>query len=323
MKIKLVAVLLVLLVIIVGGAWLSRKQNPPQEQTSNNPITIRVAYGPYVNPIFIALDKGYFEEAGLKVNAQFVPGTDTTTAGLTNGDLDSAWIPYSVLYSFEQAKPGNFKIFSNTIETVDKPYSYLIVKNNIKSVKDLQGKKILVRSGSNGRLQAEMILKALGLDLKKIEIVQVEASVTPTTFAKNDISAAIDIEPSATAIIQQTGGKILVSGVRAKYITDPYPTGAQVFSTKFVKEHPQEAEKFRIVFDKAIDYMNTNDQDSRSILQKYLKLDSSIVQAMAPEGLQKYAEMNKGSVEKLMQISVQTKQLDKPLDLSSVYYEQP
>ena len=321
MKIKLLFALLMIFMIIAGGWWIGKKRTIPDNKISQTPVTIKVAYGPYVSPIFIAFEKGFFEEEGLNVEKQLVPGMDTTTAGLTRGDIDTAWIPYSVLFSFEQASPGNFKIFSNSIETLDKPYSYLIVKNNIGNIKDLLGKKIVVRSGINGRLQAEMILKGLGLDLKKIELVQVEASITPIAFAKEDVSAAIDVEPSATAMLQKSGGKFLESAVRVKYITNPYPTGAQVFSFKFIQAHPKEAEKFRLAFEKAVDYMKKNDQESRDILQKYLKLDSEVAKTMAPQEIQKYAEIDRNSITKLMEISAETKQLDRLLNLSSIYYE--
>lgn len=321
MKIKLLFALLMISMIIAGGWWIGKKRTIPDNKIRQTPVTIKVAYGPYVSPIFIAFEKGFFEEEGLNVEKQLVPGMDTTTAGLTRGDIDTAWIPYSVLFSFEQASPGNFKIFSNSIETLDKPYSYLIVKNNIGNIKDLLGKKIVVRSGINGRLQAEMILKGLGLDLKKIELVQVEASITPIAFAKEDVSAAIDVEPSATAMLQKSGGKILESAVRVKYITNPYPTGAQVFSLKFIQAHPKEAEKFRLAFEKAVDYMKENDQESRDILQKYLKLDSEVAKTMAPQEIQKYAEIDRNSITKLMEISAETKQLDRLLNLSSIYYE--
>ena len=322
MKIKLPIIFLAIVMIIAGGWWIGKKRTIiPNNKIGQAPVTVRVAYGPYVSPIFIAFDKGFFEEERLDVEKQLVPGTDTTTIGLTNGDIDTAWIPYSVLFSFEQAAPGNFKIFSNAIETLNKPYSYLIVKSNIGNIKDLLGKKIVVRSGINGRLQAEMILKGLGVDLKKIELVQVEAPITPIAFAKEDVSAAIDVEPSATAMLQRRGGKILESAVRVKYITDPYSTGAQVFSSKFIQAHPKEAEKFRLAFEKAVDYMKENDQESRDILQKYLKLDSEVAKAMAPQEIQKYAEIDRNSITKLMEISVETKQLDRLLNLSSIYYE--
>lgn len=323
MRSKLLFILLATAIIITGGWWTQKKRNIISDNKTDKDrvVAIKVAYGPYVSPVFIASEKGFFEEEGLNIEMQLVPGMDTTTAGLTNGNIDTAWIPYSVLFPFEQASPGNFKIFSNSIETLEKPYSYLIVKNNIGNNKDLFGKKIVVRSGINGRLQAEMVLKGLGLDLKNVELVQVEAPITPIAFAKEDISAAIDVEPSATAMLQKSGGKILESAVRVKYITNPYSTGAQVFSSKFIQAYPNEAEKFRLAFEKAIDYMKENDQESREIMQKYLKLDSEVAKAMAPQEIQKYAEIDRSSIARLLEISVDTKQIDKSLDLSNIYYE--
>lgn len=321
MKRKLVITLIVL-AIITTILLVCKTRTPKKDNTIGQKI-INVAYGQYVSPIFVAYDKGYFEKRNLKVQMQLIPDTTAITQGISTGEIDVASLPYSVLFDFEKASPSNFKIFGNIIETVDNPYSFLIVKNNIKTVKDLRGKKIVIRTGINSKIQSEMILDKLGVDPKKVELVQVQPSLTAPTFAKTEISAAIDIEPSATAIIQKNLGKILISAVRAKYIVNPYPTTAQIFSSKFVSSDPNDAEKFREALEEAIDYMRTNDQDSRIILQKWLKLDTDVANNMYPSIYEKYEEIDKNAIDTLMSIEVDHKVLPDKINLENAYYKTP
>lgn len=316
-------IILIIFLIIVAVVFVLYKTHKPTKKSVVEQKIINVAYGQYVSPIFVAYDKGLFEKRNLKVQMQLIPDTTAITQGISTGEIDVASLPYSVLFDFEKASPGNFKIFGNIVETIDNPYSFLIVKDNIKSVKDLKGKKIVIRTGINSKIQSEMILKSLNINPDSVEFIQVQPSLTAPTFAKPEISAAIDIEPSATAIIQKDLGKILIAGVRAKYIVNPYPTTAQIFSNKFVSSNPADAEKFRSALEEAIDYMRTNDQDSRAILQKWLKLDADVASKMYPSIYEKFDEIDKGAIDTLMNIEVEHKVLPDKLNLENVYYKIP
>lgn len=322
-KSKLTILGIVLIVVIAIGVYgITKRVNSTVSQPTE-PYTIKVAYGKYVSPIFVAVDKGFFDEQGLKIEMHFISGPDTIMAGLASGDIDVAAPPYNVLFAFEKASPGKFKIFGGIVETIDKPSSYLIVKDYIHDAKELIGQKIVIRSGSNGRLQAEMVLQGLGIDPASVTFVPVDTQATAATFAGDDIAAAIDIQPSAAMMIQKEKGIPLIAGVRPRFIINPYPSVAQVFSAKFVTEHPVEAEKFRLALEKAIDYIASNNAEYKSILQNYLNLDANTVAAISLSEFQKLDNLDRDAIQKLMEFQIQSKDLDNPIDLSNVYYEQP
>ncbi len=266
------------------------------------------------------MEKGYFEKEGIKAELISIPSTVNSMQALAKGEIDVLSLPYSVLFAFENAFPGNFKIFGGFIEPEDKPYSYLIVKKNINSIDELKGKKILTRSGSNAKMQAELILKGLNIDPKDIELVQVESPLTAATFAKDDITADIDNEPSSTSILKKAGGKILVEAVRPKYLTNPYPSTGFIISSKFIAKNKSIADKFTKANDEAIDYINKHDDEFRSIMEKYLKLDHDIASSMSAAVFEKLSQLNKTAIKNEMLLEYKNNILKKEVDLTNVYY---
>lgn len=321
MKNKLTLSILLLTFIIGFGAFVWKYFGLSKEPTKEE--VVKVAYGQYTSPIFLAYDKGIFEKYGVKVEMQLTPDTAAMMQGLSTGEVDVGTPPYSVLFDYEKANPGKFKIYGGIVETINNPSSYLIVKDKINSPKDLVGKKIVIRSGLNSKIQSGMILQGLDIDPDSVEFVQVQPSLTAQTFAKSEISASIDVEPSATAMLQKKLGKVLISGVRPTYIVNPYPTVAQVFSSKFVSERPKSAEAFRLALEEAVDQIRADDREFRAVSQKWLNLDPEVVNNMRMNVYQKYGELDRASVDSLIDIEVQHKVLDTEVDFRGVYYQLP
>lgn len=322
MKNKLIQTTLILVAVfgLVVYAW---KNIAKKDNTKPQLETVKVAYGKYLSPIFLTYDKGIFEKHGIKVEMLLTPDTTAMMQGIATGETDVATPPYSVLFDFEKANPGKFKIYGGIVETIDNPSSYLIVKSNIKNPTDLIGKKIVIRSGINSKIQSAMILEGLNINPDRVEFVQAEPSLTATTFAKPEISGAIDVEPSATAMIQKKLGKILISGVRPKYIVNPYPSVAQIFSTNFVNTRPQVAEAFREALEEGIDYIRINEKEFRDNSQKWLNLDPEVAANMNLNIYQKLDELDKGSVDSLINIEVTHKILDANVSFINAYYIKP
>lgn len=314
-------ILIILALIGFVFVLLNKDQkNIPQEEQKQL-VIVKIGYAPYVSPYFVAIEKGFFEKEGIKAELISMPSSVNSMQALVKGEVDVLSVPYSVLFAFENVLPGNFKIFGGVIEPEDKPYSYLIVKNNINSVDELKGKKILTRSGANAKMQAELVFKGLGIDIVEIELVQVESPLAAATFTKDEISADIDNEPSSTSILKKASGKILVSAVRPKFLTNPYPSTGFIISSKFVSKNREIADKFVKANDEAIDYLSKHDAEFRAIMEKYIKLDHEVAASMSPTVFEKSSELNKKAIESEMLLEVGNNILKKKTDLTNVYYE--
>lgn len=322
---KKLIILFLSVIFLFGSAFLilkdrDKKMAPEKTEKETSSEVVRVGYGKFVSPFFVALEKGFFNQEGVEVELQLIPDPNAIMQAMAKGNTDVAAVPYSVLFSFEQASPGNFKIFSGAIETIETPYSFLVVKDNVNRPEELKGKMIVARSGFNSKVQAELVLMGLGIKPEEIELVQVESPLTVATFAKKEIMGAIDVEPSVTAMLEKKLGKVLITAVRPRFITNPYPSVGYVFSTRFVRENNQAAEKFRRATERAIDYMKANDEESRRIMQKYLNLEEKVALLMFPCQFQKLSEIDKEAINRLRDFEFEHKFLDQKIELKDVFY---
>jgi NitT/TauT family transport system substrate-binding protein len=317
MKNKIILLVIILVVVLGGVYYFTTKE---KTNISLETTTIRAAYLPIALPIFIAQEKGFFADAGLDVQLQKFSSANLMTEAIARNDVDVAeGIGYSTLFAFENASPNKFRIYYGTDETKDTGFSTVVVKKGITSPEQLKGKKIVIRSGFSPKVTAELIIKGVGLDLKDVELVPVDASLVVTTFAKNDISAMIDVQPFGTVAVQKGLGEVLIISPRAKYILDPMPLGTAIINNNFAAKNPKTSDKFINCVNKAIEFIRTNESESREIFQKYLELDENVAKNMPLMRFKKVSEVDKSAVGALADFEVEHKILDKKPDLQNFF----
>lgn len=317
MKNKIIP-LIIILVVVIGGIYYftTREKTTLSVETT----TIRAAYLPIALPIFIAQEKGYFADAGLNVQLQKFSSANLMTEAISRNDIDVAeGIGYSTLFAFENASPNKFRIYYGTDETKDTGFSTVVVKKSITSPEQLKGKKIVIRSGLSPKVTAELIIKGVGLNVNDVELIPVEASLVVTTFAKDDISAMIDVQPFGTVAIQKGLGEVLITSPRAKYILDPMPLGTAIINNDFLVKNPKTSDKFISAVNKAIEFIQNNNAEAREIFQKYLELDENVAKNMPLMRFNKVSGVDKNAVGALADFEVENKILDKKPNLQNFF----
>lgn len=315
-------IILFFLIVATGGYYYAK--NNQKFSSPVNSMVLKLGYTTVpAHAMFIAKERGYFNEAGLNVDFQKFSNANLIMEALSRGDLDGAGaVSYSTLFAFENISPGKFKIYHGFTEIKDNGWSSLVVKKNkgIKEAKDLIGKKIVMRTGLSSKVQAELVLKAIGLNLNDIELVPVESSLLVAVFAKDEISAFLDVQPFAAIIVQKGLGDVLIKSPRAEFIQNPYPQAAAVLSQSFIDKNPDIAKKFVSAINKAIDFINSNDTETRKIFKQYLELDEDIAMNMPLAKFEKVSEIDREAVGRLSDFEVGYKILDKKPVLTSVYW---
>lgn len=130
----------------------------------------------------IAKSAGYYERAGLDVELVRVNSTPTAVAALSSGQGDMANV--SVDTALQLIARGQFK--GKAVISPDKAIPFMIVsKAGIGSVKDLAGKTFGVsRLGSVDHVMSMTVLRALGADVDRIELVAIGDPATRATAAQ-------------------------------------------------------------------------------------------------------------------------------------------
>jgi NitT/TauT family transport system substrate-binding protein len=161
----------------------------------------------------VAVDKGWFKEAGVDVSFEwfdYVASMDAFAAGqldavsMTNGDalVTGATGAKSVMILMNDYSNGN---------------DMVIGAPGIGSVKDLKGKKVGVEVGFVGHLLLLNALEKSGLTEADGELVNVPTNETPQVLASGEVDAIVAWQPSSGSALD------LVPGSKAIYTSADEP----------------------------------------------------------------------------------------------------
>src|SRR3954467_4543439 len=127
-------------------------------------------------PLFVAEEKGYFAEEGVREEAMPIATSNQLVDALLAGNLQA--FPESSAYpvlAVELQSPGRLKIFSASAITKQHPFDSLLVKENspVKKISDLAGKRIGVFPGSTATSLLRKYLKDNHVDVSGITFVPI------------------------------------------------------------------------------------------------------------------------------------------------------
>ena len=155
----------------------------------------------------VAIEKGWFKEAGVDVNFEwfdYVASMDAFAAGkldavaMTNGDT---------LVTGSSGAQGVMIIVNDYSNGND----MIVARPGITSVKDLKGKKIGVEVGFVSHLMLLNALEAAGLTESDVELVNVPTNETPQVLASGDVDAIVAWQPSSGQALAQVPGSTAIS----------------------------------------------------------------------------------------------------------------
>lgn len=254
-------------------------------------------------PIFIALEKGYFKEQNLDVEAvSFGSGADMI-APLSAGQLDAgAGTPSAGLYN-AITRGFDLKIVADK-GSVGKNSDYiallvrkdLIESGEIKDYADLKGRKIAVSSvsGSNA-VELDAALRKANLTIKDVEPVEMPFPNMGTALANGSIDAAVVAEPNLVKFVE-AGYAVRWKGVYE--LVPDQQAAVLLYSAKFA-ENKDVATRFMTAYLKGIrDYNdaffnNKGYDEVVAILTKYTSVkDPAVYKKMAPAGFSNDGKIN-------------------------------
>lgn len=154
----------------------------------------------------VAIEKGWFKEAGVEVEFEwfdYVPSMDAFSAGkldgvgMTNGDalVVGATGGKSVTILINDYSNGN---------------DMIIAKPGIKSLKELKGKKIGVEVGFVDHLLILNGLEKIGMKESDVTLVNTKTNETPQVLASGDVDAVAAWQPSSGQALKLVAGSTTI-----------------------------------------------------------------------------------------------------------------
>ncbi|HEY0719522.1 MAG TPA: ABC transporter substrate-binding protein, partial [Streptosporangiaceae bacterium] len=162
--------------------------------------------------LFIAINKGYFREAGLTVTPEIIQATSQTTPDLVSGKMDFSLLNYVSTLEIEQNVGIKFKyVAPGTVAAANVSEILLPKGSPIRSLADLKGRKIgsPQTTGAIGNLAVDVLLKAHGIDPKDVTFVATPFPDEMTALARHQVDAVWSTEPFVSVIKKTIGAHAL------------------------------------------------------------------------------------------------------------------
>ena len=287
---------------------------------------IRIGYIPFNAdlPFFVAMEKGYFREQGLEINAvRFGDSSQALNAMLARQVDMVAGLTFSIFFAAEQEAPARFKLLVPFAEVKSKVMSYLLINNDSKidSLNDLKGKKIGTYTGATQLLYLKLFLKKIGINPDKdVTILQVASDLQVQALAAKQFDALFTVEPYGTIALVKSAGKILLENPRYHYIASPFWFGAAAVDADFFQKNPVAVKKIYKALAKAVDFITNNETEAKRILTKFTPMDESIA---LKSGLYKWYKIDEltdfTSIQQIADFMQDYKLLNKKVDAKALF----
>lgn len=289
---------------------------------------VKIGYTTLVTclPTFVALEKGYFQEQGLKVvNTPFDSGTLLVDA-LVTGRIDVfAGSSIIGLWLVEKNLPGTFKIFlvHGPLGPKDSTFVLMVAKDSpLKEMKDLKGKRLGTFPGIASMAMAKAILRNSFDPDKEITIIEVPPGNIVQALAAGQIDAYFAPEPfGMMAEAKGVGRYLSKSLISALNLPNGFPGGAFAFNSKFLKEKPTLAKKVKAAIYKGVDFIQNNEGDARKLLPKYTNLPEPFAMKIPLEPWTKAEQYNKSFGQPYFEVFKKEGLFQKHIDTSQLYYQ--
>lgn len=267
-----------------SGAALLHACGPKADTTTTGEADTEVAPGsmamtlgtiPWIGqvPIYIAQEKGFYEEEGLDFKLRLFGSNSEYMAAFLSNQLDGV-SPVSSEAVVMRAQGKDYKIVLVQDNSVGG--DGILAKDSITSIEDFKDKKIAVDTGGVSYFFLLQVLKEAGLNKDDITAVNTETAAAAAAFQAGSVDIAVTYAPflQEAADAVEDGRIIYDSSKMPTAIIDLY-----LFDTAYVEAQPEAVQAFVNATLKGLQYLQDNPEEGLAIGAAELEYD-------APEDLE-------------------------------------
>ncbi len=256
------------------------------QKTSDKELTKvtlnEVAHSVFYAPMYVAIEKGYFEDENIDLELVNGFGADKTMTALLSGEADIGFMgPETTVYTYNEG--ANDKVV-NFAQLTQRAGNFVVAREEMPDFRweDLKGKTVLGgREGGMPEMVFEYVLKNHGIDPAKDLTIDksIDFGSTAAAFSGGNGDFSIEFEPGATSLEKDGSGHVVASvGIDSGYV--PYTA----FSAKqsYLKKHPEIIQSFTNALQKGMDYVNKHSADevAKVIAPQFKETDEKTIAAI-------------------------------------------
>jgi len=225
-------------------------------------------------PLWVALDKGFFDEAGVTVEVAgiFRAGPETMSA-FAAGSLDIAYVGQAPATT----AVANGAVRVTVLAQVNTAGSAVVVnsRSTIRNLADLAGKTVAIPGHST--VQELVLRKALkqgDLPLSKLGIIVLKPPEMIGALITGQINAFVAWEPFPAKAVTEKQGRVLVA---SSAVWPDHPCCVVVADNGFLRKHRDKAVAVVKAHVRAIEFIRNNNEEAARIAAKYTGMDMETI----------------------------------------------
>jgi NitT/TauT family transport system substrate-binding protein len=254
------------------------------------------------SPLYVGLERGYFDEANVEVDIQDLSGASNITALLATGEVDvGGTAPSPAIYNaLGRGLPIRVILDQNHYPPNGKSHVLLVRQDlydagQLRSMEQLRGRRVALQTvqGALG-IDLDRSLRRAGMTIDDVDTVQLPLPEHPAALANGSIEAAVSFEPIASRSTERGIATVI------RYLADDYPNHQVAFvmiSTKLL-ERPDLARAFAVAWVRGIrdfEHARTRGENLDAVaaaVAKYNRLEPELVASLLREGRMTGADPN-------------------------------
>lgn len=259
------------LFLVSGCGLLSGSQSESADKSGLTTVTVGTMPAVDVAPMHLAMKKGYFKKAGIKLELKTIQGGAAGIPKLANGSLDVTFGNWVSFIRAQQKGAVDLKAVSDAYQASKGTFLLMHMPGGkVTKPSDLKGKKIAVNTRANiNELLANATLQTYGVSPKDVQFVPMPFPDMPAALERGDVAAASVIEPFISKA-NQLGAKKLVD--TAKGPTKNMPIAGYAATQKWVQDHQKAAAAFQRVMSRAQAEAGKDRAKVEELLPDYAKI---------------------------------------------------
>ena len=317
---KIVSILICFLLLLTPMVGCN-KENGNLKTIRLNEVTHSVFY----TPLYVAIEKGYFEEQGLKIELTNGGGADSSMTAVLSKTADIGLMgPETVIYVYKQNKADYPVVFG---QLTNRDGAFLVSRKSEPDFKweDLKGKEILAgRKGGVPAMTFEYILNQLdmfdGVDFTLNYDVQF--NLMTSAFLSGTADYCTVFEPTASEY-EQEGKWHVVASVGTQGGEIPYTSFIALQS--YIKDNRNELKAFITAIKKAHEFIDQNTEKvvAEAIVKQFpsTSINSIEKSIKSYKGIDAWKKDLKGTMEsfdRLQNIMINAGELDQKVDFNKI-----
>lgn len=219
------------------------------------------------SPVYVGVQKGFFEEEGLEVSIASGRGSTDAITKIATGQADIGSADIAALMA---ARAQDDSVPVKVVYSIfnQAPHAFFSLEGNgISSVEDIDGKKVATSPFTSSNAFLPLVLNENGLEEDAVSLTKADPGALGPMLMNSGTDAIIAWVTNVPLFEDQaaeTGNELVVvpwsdAGLELY-------SSSLVASETFLSERPDVARRFMKAFDKALRYTNDNPDDASAAL---------------------------------------------------------